>query len=132
MTTAMGLTPKLRGVLVLAGLIGAWAGVLCALRFGLLEIPPEADPCLADPSALACRWRAMLGLAIHFQVFGWLALAASLLAWLLPARRRRMLGTATLFLAVLALVLYNVRYGAPAAVLALLACVPEPSRADGA
>lgn len=128
MTTGIDGTPERRRVLVLAVAIATWAAMLCALRFGLLEVPPEADPCLADSDGLACRWRAALGLAIHFQVFGWLALGASLLVWLLPAARRGSLATATLFLAVMALVLYNVRYGAPAAVLALLACVTPPSR----
>lgn len=115
-------------LLVLAAALATWTALLYALRFGLLEVAPDADPCLADANALACRWRATLGLAIHFQIFGWTALGCSLLAWAVSPVRRQRLATVALFLALIALVLYNVRYGAPAAVLALLACVPGPSR----
>jgi hypothetical protein len=118
--------------LALAAALASWTALLCALRFGVLEVSPDADPCLADATALACRWRAMLGTTIHFEVFGIIALSCSVLGWLLPASTRRRCATATLFLAATALVLYNVRYGAPAAVLALLACVRDPSRGSAA
>ena len=105
----------------------AWAALLYAIRFGMLEIPPETDPCLADALGASCRWRTALGLAIHWQVFGWLALGSALGVWLLPTRLRHTGAAVVGFLAVLALVLYNVRYGAPAAVLALLAGVSSPT-----
>jgi hypothetical protein len=58
---------------------------------------------------------------IHFQAFGITALALAAVAWLLPAPRRRRLAAVALLAALPALVLYNVRFGAPATVLALLA-----------
>lgn len=127
-TTGAEARSERQRLLALAAALAVWTALLYALRFGLLEVAPDADPCLADASALDCRWRATLGLAIHFQVFGWAALGCSLLAWALPPAKRQRLATVALFLALIALVLYNVRYGAPAAVLALLACVPGPSR----
>jgi hypothetical protein len=110
-----------RTTLLLPAAIGLWLAALYAIRFGLLEIGPEADPCLGAPAGLLCRGRAALGLAIHFQAFGVAALALAALAWLVPTQRRRMLATLALLVALPALVLYNVRFGAPATVLALLA-----------
>ena len=49
------------------------------------------------------------------------ALVLAALAWLVPVPRRRPLASAALLVALPALVFYNVRFGAPAAVLALLA-----------
>jgi hypothetical protein len=87
-----------------------WLAVLYGIRLGLMESAPEADPCLA------AFW-----LASHFQVFGITALVLAALAWLVPVPRRRPLASAALLVALPALVFYNVRFGAPAAVLALLA-----------
>ena len=98
-----------------------WLAVLYGIRFGLMEIEPAADPCLGAPDGLLCRGRAALGLMIHFQAFGLAALAVAALSWLAPAPRRRWLATIALLVALPALVLYNVRFGAPATVLALLA-----------
>ena len=105
--------------LVLA--VAAWLGALAALRFGFMEIEAKDDPCLLDATALACRARAMLGFAIHLQIFGTAALATALAAQLPFTRLRRPLAYLALFSALLALVLYNVRFGALAAVLAMLA-----------
>jgi hypothetical protein len=110
-------TPLLRRLVTIL----AWLAVLYAIRFGLMEIEPAADPCLAAPGGLLCQGRAALGFAIHFQAFGITALALAVPAFIGRGRWRNRLASAALFVAVAALVLYNLRYGAPAAVLALLA-----------
>jgi hypothetical protein len=99
----------------------AWLAVLYGIRFGLLESTPEADPCLAAPAGLPCRGRALFWLASYREVFGITALALAALVWVLPARWRLPLAIAALFVALSALVFYNARFGAPAAVLGLLA-----------
>jgi hypothetical protein len=60
-------------------------------------------------------------MSIHLQWFGAAALVFALAAHLRLGRWRRAVALAGLFAALLALVLYNVRFGAPALVLALLA-----------
>lgn len=99
----------------------AWLSLLYAFRFGFMEIEAEADPCLSDPLGTLCRARAAIGMSIHLQLFGTLAIVLALAAHLRLGRWRHGLALAGLFAALLALVLYNVRYGAPAAVIALLA-----------
>ena len=115
--------------LVLA--VAAWLGLLATLRFGFMEIEAKNDPCLLDATGLACRARALLGLAIHLQILGTAALAAALAAQLPLAGLRRPLAYLALFAALLALVLYNVRYGAPAAVLAMLALADSGALREG-
>jgi len=116
-TATAGRRPLVR----LAAACAAWLALLYAFRFGFMEIEAEADPCLSDPLGSLCRARAALGMSIHLQWFGSAALVLALLAHLRLGRARRAVATAALFAALLALVLYNVRYGAPAAVIALLA-----------
>ena len=114
-------TPGRRPMVRLAAACAAWLALLYAFRFGFMEIEAEADPCLNDPLGSLCRVRAVLGMSIHLQWFGAAALVLALLAHLRLGRARRAVATAALFAALLALVLYNVRYGAPAAVIALIA-----------
>ena len=111
----------LRAQLVLLGALAAWLLALGALRFGFMEIELRDDPCLRDATLTPCRLRAALGLAIHFQWFATTAIVLALGAHLRIGRVRAPLAIAALFAALLALVLYNVRLGAPAAVIALLA-----------
>ena len=110
-----------RTLVALAAACAAWLVLLYAFRFGFMEIEAEADPCLSDPLGGLCRVRAMLGLCIHLQLFGTAALVLALLANLRLGGVRRAVAIAGLFAALLALVLYNVRYGAPAVVIALIA-----------
>lgn len=106
----------------------AWLGVLYLFRFQVMEIAPEADPCLFDAGGSACRIRAAIGFCIHLQLFGSVALLLGLLAHLARGATGRILAYLALYAALLALVLYNVRYGAPAAIAAVLAlAVPRPS-----
>jgi hypothetical protein len=99
----------------------AWVAVLYGVRFGLLESAPEADPCLGAPGGLLCRARAGLWLTSHREAFGSVAMVLAALVWVVPAGRRRPLAITALLAGLSALVLYNVRFGAPATVLALLA-----------
>jgi hypothetical protein len=111
-----------RGALVmLAAGCAAWLALLYAFRFGFMEIEAESDPCLSDPLGALCRARAVIGMSIHLQLFGSAALVLALLANLRLGRVRRAVAIAGLFAALLALVMYNVRYGAPAVVIAVIA-----------
>lgn len=100
-----------------------WLLALYALRYGYFEISPEADPCLNDPQSTACAVRSALGTIIHHQAFGLGGLAAAVCALFLRGNPRRWLGRAGLLIAAAALVLYNSRYGAPAAALSVVALV---------
>lgn len=106
---------------LLALATAAWLGALYALRFGWVEIPAEADPCLRTLRSPACRVRASFGLLVHLQLFGTAAIVLALAAHLRLGRWRLPCALLALWFALLALVLYNVHYGAPAAVLAVLA-----------
>ncbi len=112
-----------RGLLALATAI--WLALLYALRFGWIEISAEADPCLRDAQSAACRLRAGFGLLVHLQIFGTVAIVSALAAHLRLGRWRYPCALVALWLALLALVLYNVSWGAPAAVIALLALADQ-------
>ncbi len=108
--------------LVLPTLIAAaWIALLFSIRHHWIEIGTEADPCLRDPGGTACSARALFGLFVHMQLFGTVAIVSALCAHLLPTRWRHPCALLALSLALLALVFYNARFGAPAAVIALLA-----------
>jgi hypothetical protein len=112
-----------RAVAALLVACAVWLALLYAFRSGFMEIEAEADPCFSDPLGGLCRVHKMLDLCIYeLQLFGTAALELALLASLrLPRRWRRPLALAALFTALLALMLHNARYGAPAAVIALIA-----------
>jgi hypothetical protein len=110
-----------RALVMLAAGCAAWLALLYAFRFGFMEIEAESDPCLSDPLGALCRARAVIGMSIHLQLFGSAALVLALLANLRLGRVRRAVAIAGLFAALLALVMYNVRYGAPAVVIAVIA-----------
>ena len=110
-----------RQQLALAVALGAWLLALFAVRYGFMEIPAESDPCQRDADGMACRLRALLGLWIHLGIFGVAALILAFASHLPLGRARPALAFSALLAALLALVLYNVNLGAPAAVLAVLA-----------
>ncbi len=114
--------PLMTGIALLC-----WFAALYALRYGYFEIRPEDDPCLNAPESLACAVRATLGTTIHWQVFGLGGLVAAVCALPLRGAPRRWLATTALFVSAAALVLYNARYGAPAAALAVVALASEAS-----
>lgn len=111
--------------------LAAWLLALYTLRYGYFEISPEDDPCLRDPASSACAVRATLGTAIHWQVFGLGGLLAAAAGLLMRGAPGRWLSLAGLFFSAAALVLYNSRYGAPAAALSVVALVGEGPRRNG-
>jgi hypothetical protein len=110
----------LRRWLLLGAALLAWLTACYALRFGFMEVEAAADGCFRDPTAWRCELRAWLGKLIHFQRFGITALLLALAAVPASGRLRECLALLSLFAAAVALVLYNVAMGAPAAVFALL------------
>lgn len=105
---------------ILGGALLLWLGACYVLRFGLMESRAAADLCLLDATAFSCLLRAELGRWIYLQYFGIAALLLVLVANFSRGRTRFFLAAAGLFAAIAALVLYNVNFGAPAAVFALL------------
>ena len=121
------LTDLRRHGLFVAG-TACWIALLYGLRFGYFEIEPAADPCFQDPGGLACSIRGALGMSIHWQIFGFGSLGLGVLGLALHGKLRRLCATAALLISAAALVLYNARYGAPGAVIALLALATDPAR----
>ena len=105
---------------MLGGALLLWLAGCYALRFGLMESRAAAGFCLLDETAWPCLLRAELGRWIYLQYFGIAALLLVLAANLARGGARFFLAAAALFVAVAALVLYNVNLGAPAAVFSLL------------
>lgn len=99
---------------------GIWLAVLYALRFSWMEIPADRDVCLHDAFVIACRLRAAFGLLVHLQLPGIAAIALALGSPFCGTRWRYPCAIAAFALALVALVLYNASWGAPAAVIALL------------
>ncbi|MBP8926905.1 MAG: hypothetical protein KBG75_13680, partial [Pseudomonadales bacterium] len=105
---------------ILGGVLLSWLAACYVLRFELMESRAAADFCLLDATALSCLLRAQLGRWIYLQYFGIAALLLVLAANCVRGRMRFFLAAAGLCVAIAALVLYNVNFGAPAAVFALL------------
>jgi len=96
------------------------------LRFALIEDEQWLGLCVEAPQRWACEVRAGLGWLIHFQVLAWAALAAVLLAFVLPGRWGWRLAVPALLLGVSTLVLYGASLAVFAVVLALLRLVRAP------
>ena len=112
-----------RVALVAAG----WLGACYLVRYRYVEVDELVSVCAASPEALVCRFRELMGKAMHFNVLGSASLALALPAMLLPGRVGGWIGVVALAAAVAALVFYNASLGAPAAVLALLRLVRIPA-----
>lgn len=96
------------------------------LRFALMEEGQWLALCVEAPQLWACGVRAGLGWLIHFQVLAWAALAAALLAFVLPGRWGWRLAVPALLLGASTLVLYGASLAVFAVVLALLRLVRAP------
>ncbi len=105
---------------ILCSALLLWLAACYVLRFQLMESRAAAEFCLLDASAFSCLLRAETGRWIYLQYFGIVALLLVLAANIARGRARLFLGAAGLFVATAALVLYNVNFGAPAAVFSLL------------
>ena len=97
--------PRMRTLLVAA--VGAYAAA-AAVRYGLMEAPQFVGRCAGQGSDALCAVRSAMGLMIHFEVFGWLAVLAAVAAL---AARNRHLRIAAVILAISGLVLYNANLG---------------------
>jgi hypothetical protein len=105
---------------MLCGVLAVWLCVSYGLRYGLMEDVQWVGICADQSLKWECQVRANLGLLIHFQVFGWGALATSVAGFILPNRLGRALG---LLLAILALILYTASLAVFAVVIAGLRLV---------
>lgn len=100
-----------------------WLAVSYGLRYGLMEDVQWVGTCADEASKWQCQLRSNLGLLIHFGVFGWGALIASLVAFCVPRQVGRALAVVGLLLGILALVLYTASLAVFAVVIAGLRLV---------
>ena len=110
-------------LVVLFVALALWLAVSYGLRYGLMEDVQWVGVCSDEALKWECQVRANLGLLIHFQVFGWGALIASVVAFVIPHRTGRVLAFIALLLGILALVLYTASLAVFAVVIAGLRLV---------
>ncbi len=91
-----------------------------AMRFGVLANEAQDLMCRQGSGGAWCSVRSMLGLSIHYQLFGLMGLALGLAGWVPKLRGSAIAG---LLLASCGLLLYNTTYAAVAVVLSLLAAL---------
>jgi hypothetical protein len=103
--------------------LALWLAASYGLRYGLMEDVRWVGLCSDDALKWQCQVRSNLGLMIHFGVFGWGALVASLIAFFVPHRLGRLLALIGLLLGMLALVLYTAGLAVFAVVIAGLRLV---------
>jgi hypothetical protein len=94
-------------LLIPATLAAAWLGAAYAVRFGLMENAHWVNVCDASATLTACELRRLMGLAIHFRVLSWPAVACAIGAWLLRDKAGIWLAWAGIFFGLPALVLYT-------------------------
>lgn len=100
------------------GGLALWLVIAYGLRYGLMEDVQWVGICADDAQAWQCVVRSNLGLLIHFGVFGWGALLASVAGFFVPGVAGRVLAGAGLLLGLLALVLYTASLAVFAVVIA--------------
>lgn len=110
-------------LVVLFVVLAVWLAVSYGLRYGLMEDVQWVGVCSDEALKWECQVRANLGLLIHFQVFGWGALIASVMGFVIPHRAGRALAFIGLLLGILALVLYTASLAVFAVVIAGLRLV---------
>ncbi|MCF7530889.1 hypothetical protein [Pseudomonas petrae] len=110
-------------LVVLFFILVLWLAVSYGLRYGLMEDVQWVGICADEASKWQCQLRSNLGLLIHFGVFGWGALIASLVAFFVPRQVGRALAVVGLLLGILALVLYTASLAVFAVVIAGLRLV---------
>ena len=89
-------------------LLGIWLGACYYLRFALMENPHWVAVCDGKTTDVMCNARAMLGIAIHFQVLARCALLLALPAFFIRGENGKKIALASLFFAASALALYTV------------------------
>ena len=110
-------------LVVLFFILVLWLAVSYGLRYGLMEDVQWVGICADEAAKWQCQLRSNLGLLIHFGVFGWGALIASLIAFFIPRQTGRVLAVIGLLLGILALVLYTASLAVFAVVIAGLRLV---------
>lgn len=115
-------------VILLLMALALWLAASYGVRFGLMEDGRWVGICADEASRWECGVRSQLGWAIHFGVFGKLALGLSLLAFFVPRQAGWWLAALAMLVALPALVLYNAGLAVFALVLAGLRLVRAPVR----
>lgn len=93
---------------LLVALSCLWFGAAYWLRFYLMENLHWVDVCGPNNPEPQCAIRSTLGLAIHFRVIAWAALATAVLAFFLKGKAGRALAWVSLIFTLPALALYTV------------------------
>lgn len=113
---------------ILLLVLACWLAASYGLRYGLMEDGRWVGLCADEAALWECGVRSQLGWAIHFGVFGKLALGLSLLAFFVPRQAGWWLAALAMLVTLPALVLYNAGLAVFAVVLAGLRLVRAPSR----
>jgi len=119
----------MRKQIVIPALLAAlWLGIAYAVRFGLMENSHWVNACDGSATLAACEARRLLGLAIHFRLLTWPALAFAIAAWLWRGNNGRRLGWMGIFFGIPALVLYTTTPASFALLISALRLTrPQPS-----
>ncbi|SEI13754.1 hypothetical protein NLK61_06065 [Pseudomonas fuscovaginae UPB0736] len=100
-----------------------WLAASYGVRYGLMEDGQWVGICVDEALRWECQARSSLGWLIHFEVLGWAALGAAVLAFMLPRRLGWGLAVLALLIGFPALALYNTSLAVFAVVLAGLRLV---------
>ncbi|RZI89171.1 MAG: hypothetical protein EOP15_08925 [Pseudomonas sp.] len=117
--------PRSLPVIVLLLCLPLWLAASYGVRYGLMEDGQWVGLCGVPAQYWQCQGRSLLGLAIHFQLIAWLAVALSVLAQLLKGRAGWYLAAVGLLFGLSALVLYTASIAVFAVVLAGLRLVRQ-------
>lgn len=110
-------------VILLLLALALWLAASYGLRYGLMEDGRWVGICADEAARWQCGVRERLGWAIHFAVFGKLALGLSLLAFFAPRQAGWWLAVLAMLFGLPALALYNAGFAVFAVVLAGLRLV---------
>lgn len=110
-------------VILLFIVLPLWLAASYGARYGFMEDGQWVGICADEASRWECQLRANLGWLIHFQVMGWVALAAAVIGFLLPGRAGWWLAALALICGLPALALYNASLAVFAVVIAGLRLV---------
>jgi len=100
-----------------------WLAASYGVRYGLMEDGQWVGICVDEALRWECQARSSLGWLIHFEVLGWTALGAAVLAFALPRKLGWGLAVLALLIGFPALALYNTSLAVFAVVIAGLRLV---------
>ncbi|QTT90167.1 hypothetical protein [Pseudomonas chlororaphis] len=113
-------------LILLLVVLPLWLAASYGVRYGFMEDARWVGVCVDEASRWECQARSSLGLLIHFKVMGWAALAASLIAFVVPGRAGWSLAVLALLFGFPALALYNTSLAVFAIVIGALRLVRAP------